>query len=449
MFDPLLDFDVNMKLVPHLATEWELVNDTTLVLKLRDDVTFHNGEPFNAEVVKFNVERVTTEGFQRWPFLGFLKSATVIDDYTVQIETDGIFAQFLNRMAQFYMVPMSYIQDVGNEEFNSNPIGTGPWKFVEWVKDSHVKLEANEDYWGGAPKAKYFIWRVIPDPATRVSALLAGEVDAIRNMPSDQFELVDAQPDLEAGDVEVLRTPFLFLYPDTPSGLGTPLADVKVRQAINYAINVQGIIDHLLGGRATRTATLMLSPITCYDPTIEPYEFNPDLAKALLEEAGYPDGFTTDMNVWSNGPSPKPIEMAQAIVSDLARVGITAQLTTPDVSTMLVKQYERAFPAINMWSYGGASGDPDDKFWPVYSLAATNHLLYTEEMQELIDEARSIIDIEARCTIYQRLQEIIKEEAIIVPLFGQHDIYGVRAGLEWYARPDEIVIFNNATAVRP
>jgi ABC-type transport system substrate-binding protein len=119
------------------------------------------------------------------------------------------------------------------------------------------------------------------------------------------------------------------------------------------------------------------------------------------------------------------------------------------VQTMLVKQSERSYPALTLWSYGGGAADPDDKFWPVYSTEASNHLLYTEEMQELINEGRSTLDMQRRCEIYQRLQEIVYDEAIILPLFGQTDLYGHRADLAWEGYPNEVVTFNNATAVRP
>lgn len=448
LFDSLLDTDKDMVPIPRLATAWESEDDTTWLLTLRDDVTFHNGEPFNAETVKFNVERVLREGFQRFAFLQFLESAEVVDDTTVRIKTKTPFPQFLNRMSQFYMVPKAYLEEVGDEEFNLNPVGTGAWKFVEWVPDSHVTLEANEEYWGEVPKAKTLIWRTIPDEATRMSALLAGEVDHIRGLSPDQFDQVDADANLAATSVESLRTPFFFLYPDSPSGGGEPLADVRVRQALNYAVNTQAIIDALLGGRASRTATLMIPKLRCYDASIEPYPYDPEKAKELLAEAGYPDGFTIDMEAWSNGPSPKPVETAQAVAADLAAVGITVNLTTPEQQTMLVKQRERAFPPITMWSYGGGAADPDDKFWSPYSVEATNHLLYTDEMQELIAQGRTLISDEDRCPIYQRLQQIVKDEAIILPLYAQHDLYGARADLDWEVWPDERVSFNNAVATR-
>jgi peptide/nickel transport system substrate-binding protein len=449
MFDPLLTTDANMIAVPHLATEWTQISDTEWEFKLREDVTFHNGEPFDAETVVFNVERVLREGFQRFAFLAFLDHAEAVDQYTVRIATKQPFPQFFNRLAQFYMVPRQYLEEVGDEAFNLAPVGSGPWKFVEWVADSHVQLEANLDYWGGAPKAQFLTWRVIPDSITRVNALFAGEVDAITGVSPDIFPLIEGNPDLDALSVDSLRTPFFFMYPESPSGYGAPLADVRVRQAINYAVNVQGIIDALLGGEPTRTANLMIPTLACYDGSIEPYPFDPDMARALLADAGYEDGFTLDMNAPSTGIAPKGPEIAQAVVADLARVGITVILDTPDLQTLLVKQRERAFPALQLWSYGGGAADPDDKFWSPYSTEATNHLLYTDEMQELIAQGRSTLDMEERCTVYQRLQQIVKEEAIILPLFAQKDLYASRAGLEWEAWPNELVLFNNATATRP
>jgi peptide/nickel transport system substrate-binding protein len=373
----------------------------------------------------------------------------VVDEYTVRITTDAPFPQFLNRMAQFYMVPPQYLEEVGDEQFNLAPVGTGPWKFVEWVPDSHVALEANLDYWGGPPGAQNMIWRVIPDDTTRINALFAGEVDVITQVPPDLFDVIAGNPSLQALSVDSLRTPFFFLYAESPSGYGEPLSDVRVRQAINHAVNVDAIINGLLGGRATRTATLMIPVLACYDASIEPYPYDPDRSRALLAEAGYADGITLDMNAAPNAPAPKPLELAQAVVADLARVGITVILDSPDQQTMLVKQRERAFPAMTLWSYGGGAADPDDKFWSPYSTEATNHLLYTEEMQTLIAEGRSTLDMNRRCEVYQRLQEIVKEEAIILPLFAQKDLYAARADLEFEAWPNELLLVNSAAATRP
>jgi peptide/nickel transport system substrate-binding protein len=448
IFDPLLEVDPSMRSVAHLATSWKAEDERTWTLNLRPGVKFHNGEPFNAEVVKFNVERVLRPGYQRFRFLQFLDKADVTGEFVIRITTKTPFPMFLDRMAQFYMVPMRYVQQVGDQAFNRKPIGSGPWKFVEWVRDSYVRLEANEQYWRAVPRAKAQIWKTIPDPATRVGALLAGEVDFLIDLPPDDFDTVKGNANLNALSVESLRTPFLFLYPESPTGRGRPLRDVRVRRAINHAINVQGIIDSIVRGKATRTASLMTPKYKCFDASVRPYEHNMDLARRLLAESGYPNGFEIDFAAWSTGPSPKPIETSQAIVADLARVGIRAQLQTPDLSTLLTLQRRRAFPAITLWSYGGAGADPDDKFWPPYSVEATNHLFYTDDMQELIAKGRATPNVVERCRVYGQLQRIVREEAIIVPLFAQHDLYGARKGLEVEILSNQVVKLNRATARR-
>ena len=329
IFDSLIRRGPDMGLIPALATEWKPVGPTEWILTLRQGVKFHNGESFDAEVVRWNVERITRPGFQDFAFMSPVAKAEVVSKYVVKIITKAAYPTFPSLMTQFFIVPPAYMTQVGPEGFTRKPIGSGPYKFVEWVKGSHLIMEANADYWGGPPAIRAIIWRILPESSTRVAGLRAGELDIVPQLPPELIQAIDAEATLKAMAVRSIRTPFLRFFPDSPQGGGRPLADRRVRQAINHAVNVDAIIRGLLSGQATRTASLMTPDIFGFDPVPKPYPFDQERARALLREAGFPNGFEMNFETWSSGPAPKPVEVAQAVAADLEKVGVRLRVRAP------------------------------------------------------------------------------------------------------------------------
>jgi peptide/nickel transport system substrate-binding protein len=443
VFDALLWRNNDMTFIPWLAESWEMESETEWIFQLREGVTFHNGEPFNAEAVKYNVERATAEGFQRWAFLSPLSGAEVIDEYTVKITTHDPTPTFQGLMTMFFMVPPEYTQEVGEEGLRAAPIGTGPFKFVERVPDSHVLLERNEDWWNGPHPYDTVRWRFIPEASTRVAGLRSGEVDIVRSIPADEVPGIDGSPDLKIVSVPSVRTPYIAIFPDSPMGGGEPLQDVRVRQALNHAIDVDAIVEHLLLDRGTRIATLMTPVFLGYDPDLEPYEYDPEKAKALLAEAGYPDGFQIQFEVAHDMSMPKPVEISTKVVNDLAAVGIEVDLLVRDYSVMREKQRNRTWAPLAMWSYGASSVDPDSKFWGPFSTGGSMHFISPPELNDLIVAGRTTMDQEERAEIYGELQHMVHDMALTVPLFAQHDIYGGRESIEFVPWSNEILYVPN------
>lgn len=440
VFDSLIRRGPDMKLVPALATEWRATSPTEWVLTLRRDARFHNGEPFNAEVVKWNIERIIRPGFQDFAFMSPVARAEVVSEYTVKIVTKAPYPTFPSLMTMFFIVPPRYTAEQGPEGFTRKPIGTGPYKFVEWVKGSHLIMEANPQYWAGTPEIRAVIWRITPEASVRVAGLRAAEVDLMPQLPPDLFAAIDNDPNLQAAAVRSIRTPFLRFFATSPQGGGEPLADRRVRQAINHAVNVDAIIRGLLAGQATRTATLMTQDIFGFDPAVRPYQYDVDRAKRLLTEAGHPNGFALNFETWSSGPAPKPVEVAQAVAADLERVGIRLRVRALELGTALNMQNQKQLAPFHLWSWGGAMLDCDDKFWGVFHPGSSATFMTTPEIVRLIDEQRSIVDARRRQEICARLQRLVVDEALIVSLFAQHDLYGMRNRLEWKPRPDERIL---------
>jgi peptide/nickel transport system substrate-binding protein len=301
-------------------------------------------------------------------------------------------------------------------------------------------MEANTDYWGGPPAIRAIIWRIMPESSTRVAALRAGELDIVPQLPPELMQSIDAEPNLKALAVRSIRTPFLRFFPDSPQGGGRPLADRRVRQAINHAINVDAIIRGLLNGQATRTASLMTPDIWGFDPAPKPYPFDQERARALLREAGFPNGFEMNFETWSSGPAPKPVEVAQAVAADLEKVGVRLRVRALELGTALNMQVQKQLAPFHLWSWGGANLDCDDKFWGVFHPQSSSTFLTTPEIVRLIDEERSTVDARRRREICARLQRLVPEEALIVPLYAQHDIYGTNTRVDWKPRSDERIL---------
>ena len=288
MYDSLLHKTPKLQYEPSLATEWRAIDDTTWEFKLRKGVKFHSGDLFSAEDVKFTFERVLNPETKS-PQIGnvrAIKEVKVIDEHTVQLVTDKPFPLLLERMVFFPIMPKKYFEKVGAQAFaDQAPSGTGPYKFVEWKRDQYLRLERFEEHWRGPAPIKTFIIRVIPETATQVAELKTGGVDIVRSLPPDLMPDLKANPNTYVSTAPILRTHYAALDMRHP-----PFDKKEVRQAANYAIDRQAIIEKLMGGLGKVVPTVINPMAFGYDPSIEPYGYDPKKAKELLKQAGYPNG---------------------------------------------------------------------------------------------------------------------------------------------------------------
>jgi peptide/nickel transport system substrate-binding protein len=296
MFDGLVTRTNGADVVPELAERWEEESPTTYVFTLRPNVKFHNADPLTADDVVFTFERVLKEGgvggqsSPRKGLLGPLQKVEKVNDLKVRFVLGNPFPPFLQALVHFQIVPEKYIQEVGDQTFAEKPIGTGPFKFVKGKLDSEVVMERFEGYYGGAPKlppvgpakVKTAVFRAMPEPSTRVAALLAGEVTIIQAIPADLVEKLKKSKRVQLKTVEGTRS-----YQIELNNKKTPFDDVRVRQAVNMAVNWDKILKNIYLGYATRLATCFLPSGFGYNPNLKPYPYNPEKARALLKEAGY------------------------------------------------------------------------------------------------------------------------------------------------------------------
>src|SRR5437870_11247090 len=284
IYDTLLTRDKQLQIVPHLATSYKLVSDKVWEVKLRQGVKFHKGEAFDATAVKSSAERIQRPDFKS-PQKGWfstIEQVEIVDPATVRFHTKVPDPAMPARMTLMYQMAPKYVAQVGDAQANLKPVGTGPFKFVEWQKNERIVVEANDAHWSGKPAVRRATWRPIPELGARIAALQTGQADLIVNVPPDQLQALAS-----TRTVRTEKTPSCrIIYFGIAQIKGGPLADRRVRQAINHAVDVQGILDSVLLGNGKRINSSMPPNVWGYDPGIPLYDYNPKKAKELLAAAG-------------------------------------------------------------------------------------------------------------------------------------------------------------------
>jgi len=290
IFDALVAHTPEGKVVPQLATSWRKVGPATYVFALRSGVKFHNGDPLTADDVVFTFERVITPGAiggkssPRKDLLGPLARVQKLDDSHVRFEFSAAFpeALVLQALVHFQVVPQKYLEQAGEAGFVAKPVGSGAFRYVRGAVDSQIVLERNDAYWAGPSKLKQVVFRMMPEPSTRIAALLAGEVHIIQEVAPDLVGRLQASPGIQVKTAEGTRS-----YEIELNNKAAPFNDPRVRQALNYGINWAPILRDIYHGYAKRLATAFLPSGFGYDPQLRPYPYDPAKAKELLRAAGY------------------------------------------------------------------------------------------------------------------------------------------------------------------
>ena len=450
IFDTLLARDTRTwQPVPHLAESIKSVNPTTWEMKLRKGVKFHNGEPFNAESVKFSFDRVLNPE-QKSPIRGnftWIKSVDIVDEHTVRIVTEKPYPAIheILTFGNFGMVPPKYVKEKGDAHFARNPVGTGPFKFVEWRKGERTTIEANEQYWKGAPAIKTIVFRVIPETATQIAELLSGGVDILRAVPPDQISAIGKSGVARVTTTQILRVVFLQLDGDGRAGK-TPLTDVKVRRAINHAVNVDEIVQKVLGGMAVRTPAGTNPMAFGFDPAIKPHAYDLEAARKLLAEAGFPNGFEVTLNTYA-GSIVSVDQVSQATMGYLGKVGIKVKPRHfADVGQYLANFRGSKLDGMTMASWGYNSVFDSDFIYYIHFHTGQPYAYNTaKEMDQWLDEARSTVDPKKRQELYSRFQRFIVGQAYWVPMYAQFTIEAATNKLNYEASSDEIMRVHAAT----
>ncbi len=406
---------------PDLAESWSVSPDGLVwTFKLRKGVTFHDGTPWNAEAAKFNIDRWADEKnpyhavkgleYEYWGdfMAGSFKEAKVVDPYTLQFILKQPNAPLMQNfsIASFAFTSPAAIKQYGGQGIGQHPVGTGPYKFVEWIRDDHVTMAANPNFFRkGLPKMPRLIMRVIKDNAARFLALKAGEVHAIENANADDVKAARADPNIKVGARPPFSTGWLRFNMNKDI-----FKDKRIREAVTLAINRKAIVDALYGGFG-EVANQHMVPSMWGRATVPGYAYDPARSKKLLAEANYPNGFSFDL--WympvSRPYFPNAKEIATAMASDLGKVGIRAHLQTEDWATYLKDRRTSKFDAY-MIGWIGDNGDPDDWlgfFYPKYVPDSTELSYNNPAVFDLINKAKVVTSQAERAKLYAQAETMV------------------------------------------
>jgi peptide/nickel transport system substrate-binding protein len=450
IYDTLLFRDKDLKLIPWLAESWRVVNPTTWEFKIRRGVKFHNGEDVDAEAVKFSLERLVNPDLKmrQGPNFTLLDRVDAVDKHTVRIVTKKPWPILENRLAlEGSVVPPKYFKEKDAAFLAKNPVGSGPYKFVKWAKDEAITLEANESWWGGAPKVKTLVFRPIPEHTTRVAALQAGEVDVVTNVPPHLVKQVESDAKLYVSKAPSVRVIYIWIYTHkydkehkVVGPVDWPTKDKRVRQAINYAVNVDEIIKNVLEGNGIRTATVLTDKHFGFDPKLQPYKQDVAKAKQLLADAGFPNGIDIVLNS-PDGRYLKDKEVAEALAGQLTKAGIRTTVKTYEWGTYLNQmQYVHGGGPMSLIGWGNTTWDADGTLAPTFRSGKILSNYFNEQYDSLLDEAATTVDAKARQALYTKALQIFLDDSPAIPLYQQMDIYGAAKRVKFQALSSEQLV---------
>jgi peptide/nickel transport system substrate-binding protein len=455
LYDALLRWDSALKLQPGLATAWRNINDTTWEFTLRSGVKFHDGAPFTAEDVKATLERnlvvgktVVQSGFAT------IESVQIVNPTTVRVVTKKPDPLLLVRMAQMgaQILPARLTTDEGVKELARKPVGTGAYRFVEWVKDERLVMEANRDWWGWegkAPAIERVIWKPIPDDFPRLVALEKGEVDIITNVPPDRIQAI-----ADGRATKVVSTSSTRLVTLNMNATQPPLSDARVRQALHSALDVNAIVRNLYAGQGKPFSGGLADTDFGYNAGLKPYPYDPARAKQLLAEAGRASGVEVTLHAGS-GTMVNDKFLLETIADMWGKVGIRARVEMMEMGARQRMLNDRTVPANGLLLGNPQSTllDADGSLWRLFHPNGFGGKYWIgsqpgQRFHDLMEGARYSLDPRKRKQSYTEATQIIHDEKPWLELFQEVVVYGTSKRVSFKVRPDYRLMVAEMSLVR-
>jgi peptide/nickel transport system substrate-binding protein len=458
-FETLVTKTPQSTLKPGLAVSWRTLDDLTWEFKLRKGVKFHDGSDFTAQDVAFSIDRTGLVPNSPSPFTIYTKQITekvIVDPLTIRFKTAAPYPLMPNDMSTVFIVSSKAAKGASTEDFNSGKatIGTGPFKFVRYLKGDRVEFARNDAYWGDKAMWNKVTFRIVPSDPSRVAALLAGDVQAIEGVPTADRPRMTGMRELSVYrtvshrliyihlDTNRDKSPFVTDKAGKPLDKN-PLKDVRVRRALSKAINRPGIVDRVMDGAAVPSGQLMPEGMFGYVPALKTEAYDPEGAKKLLAEAGYPDGFGLTIH----GPNDRYVndeQICQAIAQMLSRIGIAMKVETLPSSVYFSRAQKLDFSFMLV----GWAADTAEVSSPLKSLLATfdskkgmgaaNRGRYSNlKMDQLLEQGLATVDDKKREKILQDATVVAITDLGIIPLHHQVNLWATRKGIAYLPRVDE------------
>ena len=432
IYDPLLLRDQDMSIKPALATDWKRTSTTEWVLNLRQDVKFHNGEPFNADAVKFTFDRVKDPATRALiaPLFSTILKCEVVGPYTVRFVTDGLDPVFLGRLTNLLIVPPKYIKEKGDDYFARHPVGTGPYLFVQWVRDDRVVVEANDQYFRGRPAVDRIVWKAVPEMATRIAGLQTGEIDIVQSIPSDQIGALKT-----SRSVKVVTSPCAQIQMLNFNTFVAPADNKYFRLAVAHAIDPRPIVDGLLGGYASVLSIPIADVIPNAPKSVKRLPYDPAKAKEYLAKAGYPSGLSVEMNC-QNGKYPMDKEIAQILAQQLSQVGIKVTLMPLEFGQFQTQMRARKIAPLYTTGGNNVLLDTDPQFNAFYGSGGALSTYSNKALDDLIDQGRTSTETKDRVAVYEKAFALLRDDAGGIGIIQYTLISASSTKVSWAPRPD-------------
>ena len=419
IFDPLVWINDDLEFEPALAESWTVSDDgLRYTYKLREDVVFHNGEPFNADAVVFSWE------VQKQPenayFNYYERAAEVnkIDEYTVELVAQEPNALFLGLTGAIWaFVPPKYYSEVGLTGFSQDPIGTGPFMLTEWVRGDRIVLDRNPNYWReGYPKLDRIIFRPITESSTRAAAIQTGEVDIVSRLSPVEAASLEGVAGVNIIEYPTNRV-YYIAFNNLTSGVGQPTEDPRVRQALNHAVDVDGIIGALFDGKGVRATGLITAADFGYNDALAPYSYDPDRARELLAEAGYPEGFDIGF-ACPSGAYTNFQQVCEAVAAQLGEVGVNASLDIIESGAYWDLEEDKQLPPLFGDSWSNSNPEGWDRLQGAMGGQAASYSAWSDPVVDsLLVEILATPDDNARADLYRQLQQHMYNDPPFIYLY--------------------------------